>query len=88
MAAGKPVVTTSLVNEGLGARPDSEIVLADSAQVTAKQVIKLLHDPTQRETLGSAGRTFVKKRYSWERGLERLREIEMHAGFSSERNVL
>ena len=46
MAAGRPVVTTSLVNDGLGAQPGREILVADDATATAQQVVKLL--PTRR----------------------------------------
>ncbi|NIV31315.1 MAG: glycosyltransferase, partial [Anaerolineae bacterium] len=39
MAAGRPVVTTSLVNDGLGAQPEREILVADDPTATAQQIV-------------------------------------------------
>jgi len=76
MAAGRPVVTTSLVNDGLGARAGKHILVADDAHTTARQIVKLLTDARLREELGRAGRQFVEERYSWSHALERVRSIE------------
>ncbi len=76
MAAGKPVVTTSLINDGLGAEPGRQILVADDAQAIARQITRLLADPALRERIGSAGRQFVEQRYSWGHALERMRTIE------------
>jgi len=76
MAAGRPVVTTSLVNDGLGAQPDQEILVADDASATAQQITRLLTNEHLREQMGNAGRQFVKERYSWIHAMERMRTIE------------
>jgi sugar transferase (PEP-CTERM/EpsH1 system associated) len=76
MAAACPVVTTTLVNEGLGARPDQEILLADGAEPTARQVVRLLGDDALRGRIGMAGREFVRRTYSWDHVLQRMRAIE------------
>jgi glycosyltransferase involved in cell wall biosynthesis len=78
MAAGRPVVTTSLINDGLGAQPDKQILVADDARATARQIARLLADPALRERIGSAGRRFVEQRYSWAHALARMRAIEEH----------
>ena len=76
MAAGRPVVTTSLVNDGLGAQPGQEILIADDASATAQQIIRLLTNEQLREQMGKAGRQFVQARYSWIHAVERMRTIE------------
>jgi glycosyltransferase involved in cell wall biosynthesis len=76
MAAGRPVVTTSLINSGLGARPEREILIADNAEATADQIKRLLKDEDLRERVGLAGREFVQEKYSWSHVMERVRVIE------------
>jgi len=80
MAAGRPVVTTSLVNTGLGAQPDHEILIADDASTIAAQIVALLRDEELRSRLGNAGRLFVQRKYSWEHAIQRLDEIEKLLG--------
>ncbi len=75
MAAGRPVVTTSLVNEGLGAEPGTHLLLADTPQESARQVVHLLRHPALAEDLGRAARTFVQARFSWEGALRRVNAI-------------
>lgn len=76
MAAACPVVTTSMVNEGLGAQPDHEILVADSAQEMARQIIRLLSDEAFRSRIGTAGMEFVRKNHSWSHVVDRMRAIE------------
>jgi sugar transferase (PEP-CTERM/EpsH1 system associated) len=78
MAAARPVVTTSLINEGLGAQPDRELLIADDAGSTAERIAALLRDEGLRDRIGRAGREFVRRTYSWDRVLERVRVIEQH----------
>ena len=99
MAAGRPVVTTSLVNEGLGAQPEREILIANDAASTAHQITRLLASEQFREHIGGAGRRFVMGKFGWHHAVERVRAIEenlaldqqrrLHRpGFPSGRNVL
>lgn len=75
MAAGRPVVTTSLVNEGLGAQPGTHLLLADNPQESARQIVRLLRHPALAEELGRAARAFVQARFSWEGALRRVNAI-------------
>jgi sugar transferase (PEP-CTERM/EpsH1 system associated) len=93
MAAGTPVVTTSLINQGLGAQPDHELLLADDAASTAQQIVFVLQDREHREQIAQAGRQFVVQKYSWAHAVERVGAIEEQLrrrvpGFPSGRNVL
>jgi polysaccharide biosynthesis protein PslH len=75
MAAGRPVVTTSLTNQGLAAEPERELLLADTAAGLAAQVNRLLADPELAQAVGQAGRLFVARRFSWHFAVERMRLI-------------
>ena len=83
MAAARPVVTTSLINEGLGARPDREILIADEADALAHHVVVLLQDADRRARIGLAGREFVQRTYSWRRVVERMQAIEQRQATKS-----
>jgi glycosyltransferase involved in cell wall biosynthesis len=76
MAAGRPVVTTSLVNEGLGAEPGEEILLADTPAALAACLVELLSDEETRNQVGAAGRRFVTRKFSWDHAGRRMSEIE------------
>ena len=76
MAAGLPVVTTSVVNEGLQADAGRHLIVADDPAAFAAAVVALLHDAERRQTLGRLGRDFVRTNYRWEDILERMKTIE------------
>jgi glycosyltransferase involved in cell wall biosynthesis len=76
MAAGRPVVTTSLVNVGLCANPGQELFVADDAEPMAERVVALLRDGELGRRIGRAGREFVERTYNWGRVVERMGEIE------------
>ena len=76
MAAGRPVVTTSLINQGLGARPGQEILIADAPEAMVQQIVALFRDERLREQIGQRGRQFVECNYTWNHVVERMRVIE------------
>jgi glycosyltransferase involved in cell wall biosynthesis len=73
MAAGCPVVTTSIGNEGVGATPGRDLVTADDPDAFARAVVRLLRDEDERRRLTEHGRQFVETRFSLDvtvKGLE------------------
>lgn len=76
MAAGRPVVTTSLVNQGLGAQPGSELLIADTSEEISAAILRLLTDNQLRSKLGKAGMLFVQQNYRWDLVSERIRTIQ------------
>lgn len=76
MATATPVVTTTLVNDGLGASAGEELIVADGAAATARQVVALLGDPSLASRIGQAGLAFVQRAYSWDRVAQRVSAIE------------
>jgi sugar transferase (PEP-CTERM/EpsH1 system associated) len=76
MASGRPVVTTTLINQGLGARPGHDIFIADDTVTMAQQIVTLFRDEGLREQIGQQGRQFVERNYTWNHVVERVRVIE------------
>jgi sugar transferase (PEP-CTERM/EpsH1 system associated) len=66
LAAGKPVITTSLVNAGLGAIPGRDLLIADGAQETTNAIFNLLRNENLRKNLGQSARKFVLQHYRWD----------------------
>jgi len=66
MAAGTPVVTTSYGNEGIGAKPGRDLLIADDPESFASAVINILRDEGLAEDLGKNARAFVRKNFSRE----------------------
>jgi sugar transferase (PEP-CTERM/EpsH1 system associated) len=66
MAMRKPVVATSLANEGINASDGSQIQLADDPQAFLLAIEALLGDKELACKLGQNAREFVQKQYSWE----------------------
>ncbi len=65
MAMHVPVVSTSRVNNAIGATPETEILVADTEGIFAEQILRLLQDIDLQNLMSDNGRTFVEKRYSW-----------------------
>lgn len=67
MASGVPVVTTSLGNEGIGAKDKESVVLADSAEEFAYAINTLLEDKDYFETIAKNARKLIEQKYSWDK---------------------
>jgi sugar transferase (PEP-CTERM/EpsH1 system associated) len=80
MSMGLPMVITSTANEGIGATPEQEVLVADDPEAFADEVVRVLMDRQVAQDLGARSRDFIVARWSWEahfadleRALERLR---------------
>jgi glycosyltransferase involved in cell wall biosynthesis len=76
LAAGIPVIATSIVNEGLNAEVGKEIIIADSPDEFITQITKLFQENLYRKKIASGGLNFVKDNYSWDIVLHRINTIE------------
>lgn len=65
MALGTPVVATSKGAEGLAAMDGQHLLLADTPEQFADQVIELLNNPQRRQVLARQARQLVEKQYDW-----------------------
>jgi glycosyltransferase involved in cell wall biosynthesis len=66
MAAGVPVVSTTLGAEGLEVGNGTDIVIADTNEQLVNAITRVLADEKLRVQLVSAGRDLVSRRYEWE----------------------
>ena len=67
LAMGKAIVSTTVGAEGLPLEDGKHLILADTPEAFADQILKLVNDPELRARLGRAGRELVEARYSWNR---------------------
>jgi polysaccharide biosynthesis protein PslH len=65
MAAGAPVVSTSIGAEGLEVADGENIVLADRPDHFAEEVVALLRDAERGKKLCTAARQMVESCYDW-----------------------
>ncbi len=65
MAAGVPVVTTTLGAEGIGLEPGVDALVANDPPSFAGAVVALLRDAPRRARLAASGRRLVERAYSW-----------------------
>ena len=80
LAAGLPVVTTSLGIEGIEIKRNQGVVVKDRPADFARSVVELLKKREKRVRLARVGRQLVTKKYDWEKIGRQLadyyREIE------------
>lgn len=75
MSMELPCITTTMVNNAIGAEPGREILIADDPTSYARHIEMLLKDhPAARET-GKAARVFITEQYTWNRHLQHLDEV-------------
>lgn len=81
LAMEVPIVTSSLGANGLRVEDGEELPLyaADGDEAFAKQVIRLLNQPAERQRLAQAGRRFAQKHFDWTRSAQQLEQMCMAA---------
>jgi len=66
MAAGLPVISTTVGAQGLEVRSGAQMVLADEPEDMVRKLTNMLQDRDGRERMARAARTFVETHYSWQ----------------------
>ena len=66
MAAGVPVISTTLGAEGLAVSPGKDILIADREEEWRTHLELLAGDADRWNTISRAGRELVHSRYDWE----------------------
>ena len=74
-AAARPVVSTPIGAEGLGARPDEHLLIAGDPEKFAAAIVRLLNDAPLRRKLGDAGRALYLDRFTWPAAWRALDEL-------------
>ncbi|MFT5105480.1 MAG: glycosyltransferase involved in cell wall biosynthesis [Verrucomicrobiales bacterium] len=67
LAAGVPVVSTSIGAEGLGLVDGEHLLIADSAEDFAAAVSRMAADPAMRKRLSAGGSALARAEYGWAR---------------------
>jgi sugar transferase (PEP-CTERM/EpsH1 system associated) len=65
MAAGTPVISTTLGAEGLEVTPGKDILIADSPEAMANAVVSLQAGSPQWQELAASARRLVQVKYDW-----------------------
>ena len=65
MATATPVITTLRTLSALEARSGLDIVVADTAENFALEIVRLMSNPEQRSTLGLSGLAYVQRNHNW-----------------------
>jgi len=74
-AMGKAIVSTSIGAEGLDARHNVDILLADTEAAFAEAIASVLGDAGLRDRLGRAGRRTAEERFSWSVIARQVRDL-------------
>lgn len=88
LAMGKAVVSTPIGCESLEVKHGENILVADTPEDFARQVLRLVEDEALRKQLGACGRVLVEKLYSWEvigRHLEQAYQYALKGGLCEEK---
>jgi glycosyltransferase involved in cell wall biosynthesis len=72
MAAGTPVVTTTYGNEGIGALPGRDLLIADDPKGFAEAVVRVLSDKELAAGLSRNGQEFVRKNFTLEAAITEI----------------
>ena len=75
MAAGVPVVSTTVGAEGLDVTHGRDILLADTAETFAEACLLLLESAEARQRIAGAALELVRTRFSWEKVTQRFEGI-------------
>jgi sugar transferase (PEP-CTERM/EpsH1 system associated) len=81
MAMGRPVVASGAALEGISARPDEDVILADGAEDFLRQIRRVLSQDLRG--LGARARARILEEHVWERHLPRVVE-RLEAGHSGQ----
>lgn len=65
MALGIPCVSSSIGLEGLAAKPDSDLLIADKPEDYVKSILKLHDDKFFSAQVALNGREYVERQHSW-----------------------
>lgn len=75
MAMGVPCITTSFVNQSLGAQDGHDLQIADEPSQFVRLINDLLSHSEKRSMVASNARRFVEKNFDWEQNTRPLVDI-------------
>ncbi|MEB3217220.1 MAG: glycosyltransferase [Nostocales cyanobacterium 94392] len=75
MSTGLPVVTTNLGLGSIKAKPNKEILVADTPEDFAQKTIDLLHNSLQVREIGHQARKYVVDNHSWDFAANQIEQL-------------
>jgi polysaccharide biosynthesis protein PslH len=75
LALARPMVSTTIGCEGVSVRDGEHLLIGDTADAFAAQVLRILERPALGDELGRAGRALMEREYSWDAAGARLEEF-------------
>lgn len=75
MSSGVPVITTTLGNEGIGAKENEEIIITNNNKEFVEKTFQLLENEKLYETISKNARKFIENKYDWDQIVKRLESI-------------
>lgn len=79
MAMGVPCVTSTAVNNAIGAEIGKEILVADNEEEFAASINKLMNDHELYMGIRGNALTFVQENYSWEQSVDDLSQLMLRS---------
>ena len=81
MSMGVPVVTSSVVGDGLRLddRAEPPLSLADDPETFADKVVELMQNPEERSRLSRESRAFVERHFDWSNSAHIIEELCLNA---------
>ena len=77
LSFGLPTVSSTIGNEGIMARNEEEILIADQPEDFVNQIVRVVKDRQLWDRISASGRRFVNSRYGWDHVMdEYLRNVE------------
>ena len=70
-----PVVATRIANEGVGAKPNKEIIIANNANEYINQIAFLLKNRKVKENIINNAYKFVQKKFNWNKLNQKLENL-------------
>ena len=75
MSMKLPVITTTSVNNPIGANENTEILIADNKKEFTEKIKYLLNNPDEAKKIGERAREFVIQKYNWDVQSSKLNDI-------------
>ena len=80
LAAGAPSVVSPLAAEGIGLSAGSEALVAETAEDWVRHIVSLYEDEARWNEMSKRALTFVRRNFSFEEGVKRMRAALAIAG--------
>ncbi len=75
MSMNVPCITSDLANSALGAKPGKELLIGNSPEEYANQILFLLQNPDKAKKIAENAGNFIKINYNWDVVNKKLDEI-------------